>query len=126
MFQGVEGELFWMSNDVNDHKHPSFVLIVADDDALVVNLTDALHGHDATVTILPSECTQGTLIKDSHVYYAEAEIFTHARLVELVNRGNLSAGDRLHADAVARAQRGILLSPHTPRNIKKWVISVGL
>ncbi|MEC4815829.1 MAG: hypothetical protein SAK29_21525 [Scytonema sp. PMC 1069.18] len=89
---------------------------------VIVNVTTLREGSDTTVILTPGE--HRFIRHESVIYYNDAMFAPVDPLCQLAKQKGYKFDDDCSDELLERIQRGLLVSPFTPKKIKKYCESV--
>jgi hypothetical protein len=88
------------------------------EDVIIVNLTTKRQNSDTTVIL---KLGDHSFIKhDTVVSYADARKVAKSSIIDRVRKRYFEPSDDFTDDIIQKIQRGLLISPHTPKYVKKF------
>jgi hypothetical protein len=118
-FNADAGDAFWIHTARGPHI--AFILCTDGDDAFVVNLTDAVYGHDNTVEMDVGDFS--AITKKSQVYYRFSHLRSRKKILAETAEEGTQIVDTLDRSNIARLLHGARSSPHTPLGNKHWLMT---
>ena len=91
------------------------------ENVVIVSLTTKRQNSDTTVTLTSGN--HGFIKHDTVVNYADARIVSKKSIIQRVHDRDFEPSDPFTIDLVKKIQQGLLNSPYTPKEVKKFYSS---